>query len=218
MDKNYQQAYWTEGEIKILIENYGKIRFSDLSKLIPRHTPAAIRRKAAVLHLSKKGKIQAFTSIRPSKIQKLENLSEFELGYIAGMIDGEGCIGANIDERNKIVTPYIIITNTDKKLMEWLSSILGYDFYIKKQTHRKTCYQIGIRRIRDIKKVLDLIKDKLIVKKEQAELMYRLCLIKLNKKLVAITDKSKIKRIGNGLTQEEIEIYQKLKELNKRKV
>lgn len=46
-------------------------------------------------------------------------MTETDLAYIAGFIDGEGCIG--LSPRNKQRTrcyPYLRVANTDKKILE----------------------------------------------------------------------------------------------------
>lgn len=45
-------------------------------------------------------------------------LTEVELGYIAGLIDGEGTIGISMDPNFRL---HLIITNTSMDLMNWLS-------------------------------------------------------------------------------------------------
>lgn len=57
-------------------------------------------------------------------------LSEHEIGYIAGIIDGEGCIYISrpiIREtcKSPIYHTYISVTNTEMKLLEWLKSKIG---------------------------------------------------------------------------------------------
>src|SRR3990167_2573570 len=54
--------------------------------------------------------------------------TKITLGWLAGIIDGEGCIGLyNIRPKSPIIRPMICIVNTNEKLINEVKSIL--DFY-----------------------------------------------------------------------------------------
>jgi hypothetical protein len=98
--------------------------------------------------------------------------------YLAGFVDGEGCIGVNRRKRNIWDTydPYLSITNTDLSVLE----------YIKKNTMvgsirenmsirpgrfgRKRVYGYWLSN-RNARMVIKAIYPYLIVKKEQAKLV-----------------------------------------------
>lgn len=104
-----------------------------------------------------------------------------DLAYLAGIIDGEGCI--SISKRfNKDRTAYknfvikLIITNTDLKLIEWLVKNFGFSsirrMVSKKYPNSKVCYNCNIQS----NYVIDLLKQVypyLIIKKAKAELIIK---------------------------------------------
>jgi hypothetical protein len=57
------------------------------------------------------------------------NMKEFEKGYIAGAIDGEGniAIGKRMPKRciNPSYTCHVKVSNTDRRMVDWIHSIVG---------------------------------------------------------------------------------------------
>ena len=60
------------------------------------------------------------------------NLTKGELGYIAGMIDGDGWIGVRYEFRDnpnlkhkEVYYPQIMVTNTNLPMLEWLMEKIG---------------------------------------------------------------------------------------------
>ena len=56
--------------------------------------------------------------------------------YIAGILDGEGCLHYNKKKNGKLY-PKISVGNTHKGLCEWLQMILGGGFYFQDRSDRK---------------------------------------------------------------------------------
>lgn len=52
----------------------------------------------------------------------LTDLAETDKAYLAGLIDGEGCVGAFKRERTNttICSPYVSIANTNPAMIEWI--------------------------------------------------------------------------------------------------
>ena len=105
------------------------------------------------------------------------NLSETDKAYIAGIIDGEGCIYIDNwkDTRGRPNRCYIIrvkVAMTDREVPEWLSSVVGgscrnYDCR-KKNNNHKIIYiwsYCGTKTIDFLK----IIKPYLKIKHKQAE-------------------------------------------------
>lgn len=107
-------------------------------------------------------------------LKNLENLTQREIGYIAGIIDGEGSIGicTSFGKRSKNPSHYIRLntSNTCKELMEWYKDIIGgtIGHYAPIATPHSVWkhYLTGENAYRVIK----LVQDSLIVKREQAKL------------------------------------------------
>jgi hypothetical protein len=133
-------------------------------------------------------------------------LTEAEKGYIAGIVDGEGNVGVLHAHGPQWISARVQITNTDERLIKWLQEKLGgVARVIHRQTSKhKTVYALMIEDMRDVKYFLNTIKSYLIVKKEQAEI------------LLKFVD-SRIKGWRNKpYSKEEMEMWKKLGELNRR--
>lgn len=53
----------------------------------------------------------------------MKELSEWQKGYLSGLVDGEGTISVTMDRG--LPHPYVQISNTDKKLLEWVRASTG---------------------------------------------------------------------------------------------
>lgn len=120
------------------------------------------------------------------KDNKMDNqqASSYEIGWLAGIIDGEGHIGLSRQNTKKCrsVRPDVQIVNCDYELIERVVSILnkmGINPYIRERYHNKkewrVNYIVTIGRFAHIKKLMDNIMECLVGEKRyRAELMMRL--------------------------------------------
>jgi len=75
----------------------------------------------------------------------MNKLTNYEKGYLEGLIDGEGCI--SLTQRNSgysVVRPEVVISNTNLKLINKVKKITGGNIstmYHKNPKH-KTCYSL----------------------------------------------------------------------------
>jgi hypothetical protein len=95
------------------------------------------------------------------------NLSDTDAAYIAGLIDGEGCI----TYREKY--PKVSIYNTSKELIEWIQKTLGLgtihlDVRRKGKERWKPCYTYGTSNFHDIYALLSRVLPYLKIKREKA--------------------------------------------------
>ena len=105
--------------------------------------------------------------------------TKITLGWLAGIIDGEGCIGLyNIRPKSPIIRPMICIVNTNEKLINEVKSILDFYsiiYYAYKYQNKnkawKPSYRVNIQSKQDCKKLLDLVGDYLVIKKEQSNIV-----------------------------------------------
>lgn len=92
-------------------------------------------------------------------------------GYLAGIIDGEGCITIGAG-RKATCTNYnsiIMITNTNKKLIDWLQQQFGGNYYkIPAQGNCKEAYRWRFLKQKEIEKLLLAVLPYLIIKRQQA--------------------------------------------------
>lgn len=108
-------------------------------------------------------------------------MSKIKLGYLAGLVDGEGYLGIrrcttkNDGSLIPEFKPTMTICNTNYKLMEYLkANYSGSICKSKRQTLGwKPSYRFEFNRS-EIRKVLPLIKSYLIIKHDQADLVMEL--------------------------------------------
>ena len=100
--------------------------------------------------------------------------SPLELAYLAGLIDGEGCIMMRRDGRRRIhqYTLALVVTNEHKGTLEWCSSLFGGYIYDQSQTqqHHKKIYNWTINSTA-AHAVLVAVIPYLQIKKDQAQLV-----------------------------------------------
>lgn len=106
------------------------------------------------------------------------------LGYMAGIIDGEGNLGINsafsqANSRNTSHAARLTITNTNITLMHWLVANVGGGYRTRKSAAGKTgtpwsrCYQWNLFSS-NLYLLLDALLPYLVLKREQAEIILAL--------------------------------------------
>ncbi len=100
-----------------------------------------------------------------------------KLIYFAGIIDGEGCIGIELQSANgksrkvDYYIPRLAVINTCYPLIEWIINVFGGKHHIrKKENGRKLIYVWNIFG-KDLEDIIRAIEPYLIVKKEAAKLI-----------------------------------------------
>ena len=100
-------------------------------------------------------------------------MNEWKLGYLAGIIDGEGCISiTKAGDKYKTskgfyhFTVRLTVCSNDKTMIEFLQKEFGGNFTPRNTTGDYRIYWSGDK----LKKLLNSTKDYLIIKKKQAEL------------------------------------------------
>jgi len=136
---------------------------SNLSNVLP-FSASAIRNKAKRLGITNNSHFHHVTKT------ELPKLSEFELGYVAGFMDGEGSITYSSNASTKIQYR-IQIANSDQDVILWLRQILGIG-RLRIQKARKhqhlDSYVLNIERQGDVWGLLDLVIPYLKIKKQKA--------------------------------------------------
>jgi hypothetical protein len=97
-------------------------------------------------------------------------LQEWEIAYVAGLIDGEGSIGMYKDGKNKPLRPTLCINMTDKVAIDFALRVLGEGRIriIPSKQGLKTQYRIKLTSQQANKAVL-LLYPYLLVKKKPAK-------------------------------------------------
>lgn len=107
--------------------------------------------------------------------------TEAQLGYIAGILDGEGSISisrSKCNTKNKLYhCPQVRIFNTDKRILEAVQKVIGGNIPIHGDTYkgRKICYRLEYNAKPKIKEVLTMLLPYLVGKKERASVMIAFC-------------------------------------------
>ncbi len=117
--------------------------------------------------------------------------TEAQLAYLAGIIDGEGSvyIQRSMDKGTWTYWPRFQVTNTNRKLMEWIHETFGGLIYDKPRKQHNPTWKMQIEwytKISSMDILIPLILPYLINKKPHVEIMmeFRKTFIKkANKKL-----------------------------------
>lgn len=142
---------------------------------------------------------------------KLDNQQErqfFNIGFLVGMIEGEGSISLLKTVRPTKFHAYISITGMNKILMEYTAETaknLGLPFHFKRYGYNKV-YRIQVYGMSRCKKWLDIIFPYLTGKKPQAEILLEF--IALREKVIKLHPSQK------PYSEKEYELKEKLKQLN----
>lgn len=101
-------------------------------------------------------------------------MTETDLAYLAGLIDGEGTISASISLNTSgyvAVNKFLSIFNTNYKLMLWIQSRFGGKIYSRDRADLwKTEHQIKWSP-EEASEILKWVLPYLVIKSEQAELL-----------------------------------------------
>lgn len=117
-------------------------------------------------------------------------MSQFELGWLSGIIDGEGCFGLHHlrTKGYEYLRPSLSLANTDARIITRIVEDfekLGIPYYICKQKARhagqKNAQMIQVPGIKRVKRLLDALYPYLGVKKQQAAVLQEYVALRLSK-------------------------------------
>ena len=111
--------------------------------------------------------------------------TDMELGWLAGIVDGEGHIGlyrATPTKTSKAIRPILQIVNTDIRIIEAcrriIVDIIGKPINVsvlEKKTHQKDVYRLAVGSQKDLLILLPTISRFLVGKREQADNVVSFC-------------------------------------------
>lgn len=90
-----------------------------------------------------------------------------DLGYFAGIVDGEGSI------RFAAGRPFVAVYNTDERLMKWLVANVGGSYRAADRRGRTVCYDWRIGAANDVYAVCIALAPRLLIKRADAEKVIR---------------------------------------------
>ena len=153
-----QRVKWTKEQEEYVRQNYDG-EGSNLNNVLP-FTSSAIRNKAMRLGVINN---QHFHHVIKTE---LPQLSEYELGYIAAFLDGEGSIYESMVGQYKVQ-----FANSDEMVIRWIHSVLGIGKVRKYQprgNQNLASHVLCIERQGDVWGFLEMIVPYLKIKKQKA--------------------------------------------------
>lgn len=129
--------------------------------------------------------------------------------YVAGILDGEGCLGIkrvnSQESKNQCYSVYIKVVMTDYKIPEMLARDFGGNTWERKRTDGwKNSKEWLITGRQRVSKFLEKTSKHLIVKKEQARILREFCSYKTSG------------HIPPEIVRKRDDLYQQIRELNSR--
>ncbi|HET6444894.1 MAG TPA: hypothetical protein VFI27_09995 [candidate division Zixibacteria bacterium] len=106
-----------------------------------------------------------------------ESLKETDWAWIAGMVDGEGCISLQRGYTKQWVwyKPRLAVTNTDQAAMEFIAKALGANTRKRKpvRPHYRPIVDVEVGSRKTLLSILPKLIPYLRIKRRQAELLLR---------------------------------------------
>ena len=140
------------------------------------------------------------------KFAPVNKLSEFDRGWISGLTDGDGSIHMGLSLGNWDI--YVAISNTNLRMLEFLSDMIGQGFIVLKSEEtekRKAIFEYRLKARNALRDLLPLLK--LYDKDGQRKLVIEALDLLLKKELDILT-------VPEG--QRLFDIEAEVKQLNKR--
>ena len=116
-----------------------------------------------------------------NKINKCSQLTQLQLAYIAGFIDGDGCINGQIIKSNdykrkfKLQVSVVFFQKSSRRwFIEYLYNSLNMG-YIRERNDGML--ELTIKSTKDVKLLLTLIRPFLLMKKPQADLVLEIIVL-----------------------------------------
>lgn len=165
---------WSLEELEFLRDNYKKLGPTEIAKRLNRMYYHVIGRywdlKARNFRIRKEFYLR--------KPFKFPNLTPFELGYVAGFIDGEGSLGLPISRKNgkpRYCNVIVSVGNIDPKPMEFIHKALKIPWPLTRYScNHKVMSSLSFSGKQQVQELLKHLAPHLIVKKEQAEIILQL--------------------------------------------
>jgi hypothetical protein len=127
-----------------------------------------------------KSALRKFGISKPAKYSKqiVNDLSDVDLAYIAGIVDGEGCIIIEKrtttllnGEKNPLYKACVKVGNNDEKLIDWLIKKVGGGYKsVDIREGKNNNYKWQLSQTMTLK-LLILLKPYLVIKKEQVDVI-----------------------------------------------
>ena len=202
---NKRDDWWSEEEEKLLRKEVLGKSIKQLLLLFPNRSEESLRKKIFKTGIRLK-------SIRMEKLRKsISALTEGELGYIAGLVDGEGTITITSHAQDKrtrpnqfFLCPSVSIVSTRTEPLEWIKSKIPQVGLYRTQRRgtRRDKYSIYVGGY-FVSPILEAMKPYLHIKQKHAGLVIKYV-------------NSRLDHPRADYTKDELKIWKKVEELNKK--
>ncbi len=160
---------------------------SHVLRALPRRSWQSIIYRAQYLKVVRAQEAKQLESVRVDK-SLIARLTSHDLAYVAGILDGEGCICFNrctshicAGSPNPSFQMRVRIATTSETLRQWLLGKFPGRLYQRKMVpvnkqgvrSRRVCYELIVSGNNMARVFLEALLPYLVIKKEQAELMLR---------------------------------------------
>lgn len=99
-----------------------------------------------------------------------------DLAWVAGFLDGEGCFTVGVSRGRRKFDPKITLTQKDYRPVEKLLSVIGGRAYIDASRLDGRVFHVwAMSGATQLSEILPKIIPFLVLKREQAELLYEMC-------------------------------------------
>jgi len=207
-----REGAWTPEEIEFLRRNAKHMTATEIARALGRS-------RWSVLEKAKKLGISLWNPLKKYHFD-ISKLTDFERGYLAGLVDGDGCITLNIARRRRAkkdsiqIRPTVFISSTSPEIIEYVMFLFrkaGFKwFYLDEcnrgKQNRKNLIQIRIQDQLKVLAFLEAVTPFLRGKRRQAELVREFLRSRLSKRIT-----------GRGRApydKREVEIYMEVRKLN----
>lgn len=171
------KPYYTTREDELIRKYYPTATSEEMQRLLPNRTARGIRVRASKIGVTKNN--DCWEVGKPFDGPILTHLSEAEKGYLAGIIDGEGCLRLSRSKNSRNGRPtyhiQVDISNTSRNLLNWLIEKLPGAAYYSEMGHNEPNWRKGYHwKIAGNRRAIAFLREiapYLIIKREQAELL-----------------------------------------------
>lgn len=72
-----------------------------------------------------------------TKYKKVRKLSEFEKGYLAGIIDGEGTVTLTVKQKGETRHLAVTVSGTELSLIQYIAKTIGVGMIVSKKVYKE---------------------------------------------------------------------------------
>lgn len=103
-----------------------------------------------------------------------DRLSDTDRAYLAGLFDGEGCVGYYKRKGNRSKYSYVsvvMITQSNSEFMNWLHALIGFGNVTSRAGKKHFEYHWQANKRANVFEFLEAIEPYLVIKKKQAQVL-----------------------------------------------